>query len=153
MSGQVQAEIGAVAASGAGAKSSRRKFGISEKLRIVEASLVQSASVAGVARAYGVNANLVFKWRKLHQQGALGGRRAIARLMRVQVAEEPAAERAVAGSVGRDASSPQPQNTQGGLLRTSAPGTIRIQLPNAQLRIEGSADVSTLRAVLEILRG
>jgi len=34
-----------------------------------------------------------------------------------------------------------------------APGTIHVQLPKAQLRIEGVADTPTLRVVLEMLRG
>ena len=42
-----------------------------EKRRIVEESLKPGASVAIVARAHGVNANLVFGWRRLYQKGLL----------------------------------------------------------------------------------
>ena len=42
-----------------------------EKRRIVEETLKPGASVAIVARAHGVNANLVFGWRKLYQKGLL----------------------------------------------------------------------------------
>ena len=42
-----------------------------EKRRIVEETLKSGASVAIVARAHGVNANLVFGWRKLYQKGLL----------------------------------------------------------------------------------
>ena len=38
---------------------------------IVEETLNPGASVAIVARAHGVNANLVFGWRKLYQKGLL----------------------------------------------------------------------------------
>jgi len=44
-----------------------------EKRRIVEETLKPGASVAIVARAHGVNANLVFGWRRLYQKGLLEG--------------------------------------------------------------------------------
>ena len=51
----------------------RRHRGLEEKRRIVEETLVEGASVALVARTHGVNANLVFNWRRLYQAGRLGG--------------------------------------------------------------------------------
>ena len=42
-----------------------------EKRRIVEEALSGEASVAEVARRNGVNANLLFNWRKLYRQGLL----------------------------------------------------------------------------------
>src|SRR3981189_819570 len=42
-----------------------------EKRRIVEETLKPGASVAIVARSHGVNANLVFGWRRLYQKGLL----------------------------------------------------------------------------------
>jgi len=153
MSGHGETEARASGASGERTKPRRRRFSISEKLRIVEASLAPNASVAGVALAHGINANLVFKWKRLHKQGALRRRRPAARLIPVQIAEPSAAEIASGGVTAREASSIQHQDTQAALLRTGVSGAIHIQLPNAQLRIEGSADAATLRAVLEMLRG
>jgi transposase len=49
----------------------RRLRGIAEKRQIVEETLRPGASVATVARAHDVNANLVFAWRKLYQRGLL----------------------------------------------------------------------------------
>src|SRR6266700_4744540 len=46
---------------------------LEEKRRIVEETLAEGTSVALVARAHGVNANLVFNWRRLYQAGLLGG--------------------------------------------------------------------------------
>ncbi len=42
----------------------RRWRSVAEPRRIVELTLVPGASVALVARAHGVNANQVFKWRR-----------------------------------------------------------------------------------------
>ena len=47
----------------------RRYRALEEKRQIVEETFSEGASVALVARAHGVNANLVFNWRKLYQAG------------------------------------------------------------------------------------
>src|ERR1035437_8583417 len=44
---------------------------VAEKRRIVELTLASGASVALVARAHGVNANQVFKWRRAFDRGEL----------------------------------------------------------------------------------
>jgi transposase len=49
----------------------RRWRSVAEKRRIVELTLVPGASVALVARAHGVNANQVFKWRREFERGEL----------------------------------------------------------------------------------
>ena len=43
-----------------------------ERRAIVEETLVPGASVSRVARRHDVNANQVFHWRKLYQEGRLG---------------------------------------------------------------------------------
>src|SRR5271167_2891801 len=52
-----------------GARRKRRSWSLAERQRIVEAALTPGASVAGVARANGVNANLVFKWIGRSREG------------------------------------------------------------------------------------
>lgn len=47
----------------------RRWRSVAEKRQIVELSLEPGASVALVARAHGVNANQVFKWRRAFERG------------------------------------------------------------------------------------
>ena len=44
----------------------RRRFSLVEKMEIVRASQVPGQSVAQVAQAYAVNANQLFKWRRLY---------------------------------------------------------------------------------------
>ena len=110
----------------------RRYRGLEEKRRIVEETLAEGASVALVARAHGVNANLVFNWRKLYEAGRLGGSRA--KLLPVKVTPESLL------TTSSDASLP------------FSPGTIQIQLRHAQVSLEGSADPVLLRVVLECLR-
>src|SRR5271168_169425 len=49
----------------------RRYRAVSEKRRIAELTFEPGASVALVARAHGVNANQVFKWRRAFERGEL----------------------------------------------------------------------------------
>ena len=116
----------------------RQRRSIAEKRRIVEETLVEGASVARVARAHGINANQVFGWRRLYQAGRLEERKPAMKLLPVRVSESLPAPLSVRGSA--DFSKPQP-------------GTIHIELRQAQVRIEGSADPALVRVLLECLRG
>ena len=61
-----------VQAEGLGAERRVRRWrSVAEKRRIVELTLQPGASVALVARAHGVNANQVFKWRRAFERGEL----------------------------------------------------------------------------------
>lgn len=111
----------------------RQRHSIADKRRIVEATLAPGTSVARVAREYGVNANLVFGWRRLYQRGLLGGNAPAAALLPVTVSEvAPVAE---------------PD------LTPTPAGSVQLRLPKCQVRIEGAIDPATLRVVLECLRG
>ena len=115
----------------------RRYRELEEKRRIVEETLAEGASVALVARTYGVNANLVFNWRKLYQAGRLGS--GGAKLLPVKVSPE--------SSPGLSAPCREP-----GCSPSSSRGTIHIQLRHARVSIEGSADAGILRVLLECLQ-
>jgi transposase len=119
------------------AKPKRRYLSVELKRRIVEESLAAGASVAQVARAHGLNANLVFNWRRRYQTGQLAGRD-VAKLLPVRVSPESLAPSTISS---REASNP----------RFVASGTIHIQLQQAQVRVEGNVDPMLLRVVLESL--
>jgi transposase len=116
-----------------------------ERLRIVEEASVPGASVALVARSHGVNANQVFAWRKLHLTGKLIDKRLKAvtpttpRLLPVTISD---ADQRLGIAV--DAPTTPVQCTE-------PSGSIHIQFPKAQVRVEGCADASALRMVLECL--
>jgi transposase len=115
----------------------RQRRSIAEKRRIVEETLGEGASVARVARAHGINANQVFGWRRLYQAGRLGECKPAMKLLAVRVSESLPAPLPERGS----ADFPKPQ-----------PGTIHIELRQAQVRIEGNADPALVRVLLECLR-
>jgi transposase len=107
----------------------RRWRSVAEKRRIVELTLVPGASVALVARAHGVNANQVFKWRREFERGELSE------------------------AVPASASSLLPVVLSGGDKPHSTSGCIHIELQGrALISIEGGADPALLRTILEILR-
>jgi len=108
----------------------RRYRALEEKRRIVEETLVEGASVALIARAHGVNANLVFNWRRQYQAGRLGSGRA--KLLPVRVTAESTTSSSTSSLPGS--------------------GARFIQLRYAQVRTEGSADAGVLRVLLECLQ-
>lgn len=101
-----------------------------ERRAIVEETLVPGASVSRVSRRHDVNANQVFRWRKLYSEGQLG---TTTNFLAVKIANERSLE----------------ARKEDDLLPRS--GTMEIQLSKGTLRIVGSVDVMALRAVIECL--
>jgi len=60
-----------VQAEGVEGRRVRRWRSISEKLQIVQLTMEPGASVAEIARSYGLNANQLFKWRRAWERGEL----------------------------------------------------------------------------------
>jgi transposase len=115
----------------------RQRRSIAEKRRIVEETLAAGASVARVARTHGINANQVFGWRRLYLAGRLGEPKPGIKLLPVRVSESESA--------------PVVEHPAGDVLQRPS-GTIYIELRQAQVRIEGSADPALVRVLLECLR-
>jgi transposase len=118
-----------------------------DKRRIVEEAMAPGASVAAVARKHGVNANLLFGWRRLHKRGLLEQCREPAALLPVKV---------LTPTVLPDRKS-RPRRAVKMVTRTAASavaaGHIEIQLPgDVRVRVHGRVDVDALSAVLAALR-
>ena len=103
-----------------------------ERRRIVEETFKPGASVALVARANGVNANQVFKWRTQYRNGRLGND-SPATLIPVKISE----------------AIPSVQPGSGRRSKAKQSGLIDIDLGHARVRIEGRADPECVRAALE----
>jgi transposase len=117
----------------------RRFRSASEKRRIAELTYEPGASVALVARAHGVNANQVFKWRRALKRGELNDGAAPTSLLPVKVSA-PLKGGNATGEV----------EAKGQL---TAGGSIHIELPGrAIISVESGADSSLLRSILESLR-
>ena len=113
----------------------RRWRPVAEKRRIVQLTMEPGARVAEVARAHGMNANQLFKWRRAFERGELVDSAVSSQALlpvTVSVAEihEPALERQSAKS-----------------------GSIHIEFPGrAMISVESGADPALLRSVLKSLR-
>lgn len=78
----------AEAASGTKAGRRRRLWSVDEKRRMVEESSAPGASVAEVALRHGVNANLLFTWRRQAARDGRGEAGAAVELVPVRVTPE-----------------------------------------------------------------
>jgi transposase len=119
----------------------RRKYTIAEKRAMVEETQRRGASVAMVAQRHGVNANLVFGWRKLYQRGLL-------------VAEAPLdAPALLPVKVSTPTLMPSERATAAkGAHKEAGSGSIEIEFAGGQrLRIRGRVDRSTLARVIDVL--
>jgi len=101
-----------------------------ERQAIVEETLLPGASVSRVARRHDVNANQLFRWRKLYREGRLGARNGF---LPVTVANELSLEARKPDDV------------------IPSSGIMEVKLAKGALRISGSVDVIVLRAVIEAL--
>jgi transposase len=115
----------------------RRRRSAVERRRIVDETLEAGASVARVALKYGVNANQVFQWRRLHRDGKLGvvAEQAL-KLLPVNVTEETELRK------------PEPSQVE-----PARCGAIHIELPGkVRVTLDGNVDPGVVRAVLKSLR-
>ena len=155
-----------------GGRRSRRSWSDEEKQRIVAEAAVPGASVADIARRHGVNANLVFNWRKT-ARAALSAAEPNGLAVCLQAnASSPAAEhcefmpigvigRAVdedpalvtgasSAAVGRTSSRRETLQRPG---MEERPGVIEIDLVDGvRLRVDAFVNERALRRVLSMLR-
>ena len=119
----------------------RRRHSDALKHALVERSLEPGASVAAIAQEAGVNANLLFNWRRLHLQAQVPAVGAAAAPVLLPVT--------VVAAVDRPASmAPLPL---GPPPRTAPTGSIEIEINGARVRLRGAVDEASIRTVLRAL--
>lgn len=124
-----------------GSTRSRRQHEREFKDDLVAQSLVPGASVAAIAMRGGINANLLFKWRRTHVRAHGSPAVEAARLLPVCVIPEVTATTQV-----------QPVPAATPAKRASRPGVIELEIAGAQLRLRGDVDETMLGCVLRALR-
>lgn len=110
---------------------------VARKREIVEATLQAGASVALVAREYGVNANQVWAWRKLYSEGRLDEATPVA-----PAATEPPPELLAVDVIESQAVRPA----------TAPAGKLELVIGGARLSITGTIDPELLTAAIAALR-
>ena len=113
-------------------RAKRRFRSKQERRAIVEETLKPGVSVSQIARAYDVNTNQVFGWRKLYREGRLEVPQTSNALVPVKITDAGEALRRGHGDA-------KPTRT----------GIIDIDLGHARIRIEGAADPECVRAAVK----
>ena len=105
--------------------------------RLAAAACEPGVSVSKLAREHGINANMLFTWRRRYQAQQ---QQEAAVLLPVTV-EQPAL-----------LPGPSPVSSSAATLVTAAPsGVIEIRMGRTVIRIDGVVDATTLRTVLDSL--
>ena len=99
------------------------------------------ASVSRVARDHDVNANQVFKWRRLHERGLLEAGRKSVPMLPVTIVHPATAGRIIVQGPDADA---KPQ-------RATRIGSIEIELSGGRVTVQGAVDRGALRVVIKLL--
>jgi transposase len=119
---------------------SRRQHERAFKEELVRQSLEPGASVSAISLRNGINANMLFKWRREHlrDRRAAGQSAMPALLLPVEVTAQPDAVTLAAPIMP---ATPAPRN-----------GVIELELDGVQLRVRGQVDEASLCSVLRALR-
>ena len=148
--------------SAVGGRRSRRSWSDEEKRRIVGEAVLPGASVADIARRHGVNANLVFNWRKSAraavslQANASSPAAEHCEFIPVSVIcraedDEPASVAGPSSTVESGASSCRETLPRPGM--DERPGVIEIDLADGvRLRVDAFVNERALRRVLAVLK-
>lgn len=125
-----------------GSTQGRRNHDQGFKDELIAQSLVPGASVSAIAMKGGINANLLFKWRREHLRAMAEAAPAAATLLPVCVIPD----------VDTMPTS-QPSAPVGpAVTRGARSGVIEVEIAGALLRLRGAVDETTLGSVLRALR-
>lgn len=119
----------------------RRDHSPELKRELVARSLLPGASVSAIALEAGINANLLFTWRRAHRTATSQVRATLpssAVLLPVTI------------DVAQDAESITPAPPPPPVRANT--GTIEIDIGGARIRLRGAVDDATVRCVLQSLR-
>ena len=124
-------------------KATKRRHSAAFKRKLVKLTEQAGASVAAIALAHGINANLLFKWRRA-QATRPARRKPAAQAVLLPVTLDPLPP--ASAIIELPAPTPTPA------ARAPAVGIIEIEVGGARVRLRGSVDAASVRCVLQALR-
>jgi len=129
-------------------KATKRRHSAAFKRKLVKLTEQAGASVAAIALAHGINANLLFKWRRA--QAARPARlKPVTQAVLLPVTMDPLPP----ASAVIDLPTPTPTPAaRASAARAPAGGIIEIEVGGARVRLRGSVDPASVRCVLQALR-
>jgi transposase len=93
----------------------RRRWSVEDKLRIVAETEAAGATVREVARRHGLNANLLYTWRRMAE-----GRPA-----------RPAGVQLIPVTIAEPAPTPRPRRSSGAAIEIALPGGVKVKVGEA----------------------
>jgi len=126
-------------------KRRRRDHSRELKRELVRQCLLPGASVSSIAMAHGINANLVFKWRREHCAAEAAGA-GIAQASSPLLLPITLDSASLPDASTQSSTAPPPCSA-----RTTA-GSIELDFAGARLRLRGAVDQESLLGVLTALR-
>lgn len=128
-------------------KATKRRHSAAFKRKLVKLTEQAGASVAAIALAHGINANLLFKWRRAQSSRSARLKPAAqAVLLPVTIDPLPPASAII------DLPMPMPAPAVRASPARAAAGVIEIEVGGARVRLRGSVDAASVRCVLQALR-
>jgi transposase len=126
-------------------KRRRRDHSPELKRELVRQCLLPGASVSSIAMAHGINANLVFKWRREHcaAEAADAGPAQASGPLLLPIT--------LASATSSNTSISLPPVSTSSTTRTST-GSIELDFAGARLRLRGAVDQESLVSLLTALR-
>lgn len=130
----------------------RRQHERSFKAELVKQCLVPGASVAAIALAGGINANLLFKWRRNHLRANRPASAAATSTVLVPVHVAASADSDDGLQQFSAPPVPTPMQHPAHRVGRSAGGLIELDIAGARVRVRGAVDEASLCSVLRALR-
>jgi len=127
------------------AKRRRREHSLTLKRELIERSLQPGASVSGIALDSGINANLLFKWRREHLRS--NGRAIVSATPTAKPVLLPVTIESPMPQITAAPTPPPPPASR------ASTGSIEIDIGGARVRLRGAVDEASVRVVLHALRG
>lgn len=125
-----------------GSRRGRRHHEREFKDELIAQSLTPGASVAAIAMKGGINANLLFKWRREYVRAKTEAEPTAANLLPVCVIPD----------VDRTPTDQPPAPVSSAVNRGARTGVIEVEIAGALLRLRGAVDETILGSVLRALR-
>jgi transposase len=128
----------------------RHRYTRAQKIAMVEESMRPGVSIASVARAHGINANQLHKWRYAYKTGVRSLRQEHSRACGVELLPIELQARSLSEQVLRQA--PTLQKSVKGASRSVSEGHIEFAVGQYRLCVHGYVQAEALRSVLQALR-
>jgi transposase len=128
----------------------RHRYTRAQKIAMVEESMRPGVSIASVARAHGINANQLHKWRYAYKTGVRSLRQEHSRACGVELLPIELQARSLSEQVLQQA--PELQKSVKGASRRVSEGHIELAVGQYRLCVHGYVQPEALRSVLQALR-